>query len=207
LLGSCRVELKNIDRLLLGGAIEQEAAQLAPQGWKLHHAQQPRITSIKSGDRIPGTAAALVGNQAPNFQLDLLDGETFHLQDCAGQIVVLDFWASWCGPCIQTMPQIDQLIRELPEDRVRLVAVNLQESPKQISAVLERLELETVVALDVDGVVAEKYTATAIPQTVVIDREGNIARLFIGGGPQVLEHLREALEGLLGDTRFSTPVE
>ncbi|MEO2048666.1 MAG: TlpA disulfide reductase family protein [Pirellulales bacterium] len=197
LLGSCRVELKNIDRLLLGGAIEQEAAQLAPQGWKLRHAQQPRIASIKSGDRIPGTAAALVGNQAPNFQLDLLDGETFHLQDCAGQIVVLDFWASWCGPCIQAMPQIDQLIRDLPEDRVRLVAVNLQESPKQINAVLERLQLETVVALDVDGIVAEKYTATAIPQTVVIDRDGNIARLFVGGGPQSLEHLREALEGLL----------
>jgi thiol-disulfide isomerase/thioredoxin len=199
LLGSCRIELKNIDRLLLGRAIEQEAAQLAPQGWKLSHAQQPRIVSIQSDDRIPGTAAALVGNQAPKFQLDLLDGETFHLQDCAGQIVVLDFWASWCGPCIQAMPQIDQLIRELPEDRVRLVAVNLQESPKQIAAVLERLELETVVALDVDGVVAEKYTATAIPQTVVIDREGNIVRLFIGGGPQILDHLREALEGLLAE--------
>jgi thiol-disulfide isomerase/thioredoxin len=214
-LGECRVELKDIDRLLLGGAIEQEAAQLVQQGWKLHHAREPKIVSTQSGSRIPGTAAALVGKPAPDFQLDLLGGKSFHLRDCLGQIVVLDFWAGWCGPCMQAMPQMDRLIRDLPGDQVRLVAVNLQERPEQIISTLERHGLEqlgskrkegeAVIALDLDGVVAEKYTATAIPQTVVIDPQGDIARLFVGGGPQYLEQLREALEGLLEEGKASSP--
>jgi thiol-disulfide isomerase/thioredoxin len=205
MLGECRIGLNGIDRLLLGGAIEQEAAQLAPQGWTLHHARLPKIASTESGNRIPGTAAALVGHSAPDFQLELHGGETFRLRDCLGQIVVLDFWASWCGPCMQTMPQIERLVRELPGDQVRLVAVNLQETPDEITSTLQRHGLETVVALDQDGVVAEKYTATAIPQTVVIDQQGNIARLFVGGGPRLVGQLRAALEGMLEKGKPSGP--
>lgn len=214
-LGGCRVELKNIDRLLLGGAIEREAAQLAVQEWRLHQARQPKIAAVKSGSRIPGTAAALVGQPAPDFQLETLDGKTFRLHACQGQVVVLDFWATWCGPCMQAMPRVDRLVRALPGARVRLVAVNLQETPAQITSALERHGLaqlgrktagsQTVVALDLDGVVAEKYTATAIPQTVVIDPQGNVARLFVGGGPQRLEQLGDALESLLKEGKSSGP--
>jgi peroxiredoxin len=70
----------------------------------------------------------------------------------------------------------------------------LHETPEAIKAMLGRLELETTVALDRSGAVAEKYAAFAIPQTVIIDGNGKVARLFIGGGPQYADQLREALE-------------
>jgi thiol-disulfide isomerase/thioredoxin len=127
----------------------------------------------------------------------LLDGKKFRLADQKNKIIVLDFWASWCGPCLQAMPQVDSVAREFASQDVRLVAINLQETPEKIRTALERLKLETEVALDRDGRVAERYGATAIPQTVIIDRDGKVARLFIGGGPRFGEQLRQALKSVI----------
>ena len=80
---------------------------------------------------------------------------------------------------------------------MQLVAVNLQEAPKQITAMLERHKLDPTVALDRDGAVAEKYGANAIPQTVIIDRDGKVARLFVGGGPHLGDQLRDALKAVV----------
>ena len=95
------------------------------------------------------------------------------------------------------MPQIERVTGEFATKGVELVAVNLQETPKQISAMLERQQLSPQVALDKTGTVAEKYAANAIPQTVVIDRDGKITRLFIGGGPHLGDQLRDALQALM----------
>jgi peroxiredoxin len=95
------------------------------------------------------------------------------------------------------MPQVDKVTREFKDQGVQLVAVNLQEAPKQITAMLERHKLDMTVALDVDGAVAQRYGANAIPQTVIIDRDGTVARLFIGGGPHFDDQLREALKAVL----------
>jgi peroxiredoxin len=139
----------------------------------------------------------LVGKPAPDFQVELLDGKKFHLADSKGRVVVLDFWATWCGPCLQTMPQIDGVVHEFDDQDVELIAVNLEEPASQIRSMLERHKLQMTVALDRDGVVAAKYAAAAIPQTVLIDRDGKVARLFVGGGPHLADHLRDAVRHLL----------
>ena len=77
-----------------------------------------------------------------------------------------------------------------------LLTVNLQETPEAIKAIMERLELKMAVGLDRNGAVAEKYAAVAIPQTVIIDANGNVARLFVGGGPQYFDQVSGALEAL-----------
>src|SRR5262249_54793526 len=103
-----------------------------------------------------------------------------------------------CGPCIQAMPQVEKVTGEFDAKNVQLVAVNLQETPQQIKAMLERHQLKIPrVALDRDGVVSERYQANAIPQTVIIGRDGNGARLFVGGGPKFGDQLREALKATL----------
>ncbi len=198
-LGACRVEVSEIDQLIVGGAIEQAAAELPYQRWKLQRATEPKfaLPDGKQGGRVPGTESALVGKPAPDFELETLDGRRFCLSAHRGKIVVLDFWATWCGPCIQTLPDIVRAVGNYQDRNVILLAVNLQETPKAIDAMLARLELKTTVALDRNGVVAEKYAAVAIPQTVVIDGNGNIARLFVGGGPQYVDQLRGALQAVV----------
>ena len=114
-----------------------------------------------------------------------------------GKVVILDFWATWCGPCLQTMPLVEKVVHEFDDQGVQLIAVNLEEPAKAITAMLERHKLKLTVAMDIDGVAATKYQATAIPQTVIIDREGKVARLFVGGGPKLADQLREALREVL----------
>ncbi len=200
-LGACRVELGQVDQLLIGGGVERAAPEFAYQRWKLQHAPEPRFVSQDGGQgaRPPGTESALVGQAAPDFELDLLGGGRFRLREHRGKTLVLDFWATWCGPCIQTMPQVHQVVREFEGRNVELLAVNLQEESAAIAATLQRLKLEMPVALDRDGAVAEKYAAVAIPQTVIIAPDGSVARLFVGGGPQFAEQLRAALQDLLPD--------
>ena len=193
-LGQCRVALKEMDELLIGSAIDLAAARLALQQWKLQNAPEPRFVQANdTGALDGGTSSPLIGQPAPDFELELLDGEKFRLSQAKGKVVVLDFWATWCGPCLQSLPQVVQTAREFADDNVVLVGVNLQEESKPIAAMLERLKLDLTVALDRDGTAAAKYAVTAIPQTVVIDREGKVARLFVGGGPHVADELKAAL--------------
>ncbi len=201
-LGPCTVKVDQVDQLLIGGAIDQAAAQLAYQQWKLKNAPEPKFVQGDGGGEAEGgpstgTESPLVGKPAPDFDLELLDGKKFHLAEAKGKVVILDFWATWCGPCLQAMPQVEKVAREVKGQGVQLVAVNLQENPDQIKAMLERHKLNMTVALDRDGIVADKYKAVAIPQTVVVDRDGTIARLFVGGGPHLEEQLREALKAVL----------
>ncbi|HEY2251020.1 MAG TPA: redoxin domain-containing protein, partial [Planctomycetaceae bacterium] len=206
-LGPCRINLAQIDQLLIGAAIEQAAATLDYQKWKLQNAVDPKFAQGGDGDDggDAGTESQLVGKPAPVFELDLLAGGRFKLAEQKGHVVVLDFWATWCGPCLAAMPQVDRAVRDFHDQGVQLIAVNLEEGPKPIQSMLERHKLDLTVALDRDGVVAGKYQATAIPQTVVIDREGKIVRVFIGGGPQFEDQLRTALKTLFPDSPPQKP--
>jgi thiol-disulfide isomerase/thioredoxin len=197
------VRVGEIDQLLIGNGIEEAASHLKYGRWKLQNAPEP-IEPVNDspgggGDgRATGTESPLVGKPAPDFDLELVGGHRFHLAESKGKVVVLDFWATWCGPCIQAMPQVEKAVGEFDAKDVQLVAVNLQETPQQIKAMMERHQLKLPrVALDKDGAIAEKYQAHAIPQTVVIGRDGNVARLFVGGGPRLGDQLRDAIKAVL----------
>lgn len=199
LLGACRVEIDKIDQLLIGSEIEKAAASLAFHQWRLRPAAEPLPEPEAGAD--PGSGegmeSSLVGKPAPAIELDLLTGGKFRLADCKDKVVILDFWASWCGPCLQAMPQIEKVAKEFSEEGVQLVAINLEETPDAVKNALAKLKLEMKVALDTEGRTAERYGATAIPQTVIIGRDGKVARLFVGGGSRFDERLRQALRAVL----------
>ncbi|AMV17595.1 TlpA family protein disulfide reductase [Planctomyces sp. SH-PL14] len=203
-LGECRFEIADADQLIFGQAVEVAAATLPYHQWKLHPAVEPLVAQDMGGGedgRPAGTESALVGKPAPDFHLDLLAGGKFKLSESKGQIVVLDFWATWCGPCMQTMPLVEEAMAKFDPAQVRLVTVNLEEPAANVKAVLERHKMNVAVAMDQDGVTARKYEANAIPQTVIIDREGKIHRLFVGGGSGMVEELTATLHTLLGTAK------
>ncbi len=198
LLGDCAVQLKNIDFLLIGPKIEERARELTSNPWALSLAKLPQVyfdeENGESGEQCRNLVSSLVGKPAPKLEAEGIDGTPFKLTDMKGRVVVLDFWASWCGPCMQTMPAIDGVIKDMASQDLDLVAVNLEEPAERAQAAMERLKLDTKVVLDLDGVAAQRYQATAIPQTVIIDRQGIVRHVFVGGGPKMIEQFRSSLQ-------------
>ncbi len=196
ILGECSFKISDMDHLLFGSHIRSEVSDLAYKQWKLTPAIEPLVAQEfdSTGN---GSDSRLVGSKAPDVRLEMLDGGDFQLSQYQGEILVLDFWATWCAPCMQTMPLVEAAIAEFDPNQVRLVSVNLQEPAEHVRGVLERAELNLTVALDIDGVAAQRYEARAIPQMVIIDREGTIRRLYVGGGSQMVEQMKAAIEELL----------
>ncbi|MDB4353430.1 TlpA family protein disulfide reductase [bacterium] len=198
IIGPCSFPLENIDELILGNQILTEVTDLAYNRWKLQSAIEPLVTAaMEQGDDPSSTLSSLIGQPAPEVSLQLLDGSPFKLSEQTGKIVVLDFWATWCAPCMQTMPLVERAMEQFDPDKVKLISVNLQESVQQIQPVLERYNLNLTVALDTDGVAAARYEARAIPQLVIIGKDGIVEQLYVGGGPTVVNQMSESIQAML----------
>ncbi|HEX5471587.1 MAG TPA: TlpA disulfide reductase family protein, partial [Lacipirellulaceae bacterium] len=199
-LGACTVRVNSVDEFLLGPTIREDAEEQMYGAWKLHDAVEPefaRDTPDASNANNPAAGSILIGKQAPDFALDLLDGGHFKLSEQKGKVIILDFWASWCGPCMQAMPITEKVAEEFKDRGVKLVAVNMQEDKTSASGALDRLKIHPAVALDVDGAAAERYQVSAIPQIVVIDTESNVSDLMIGISPTFEDQLRTSIQKAL----------
>jgi thiol-disulfide isomerase/thioredoxin len=202
-LGDCRIDLSKISKLVLGEAIADEAKKNRFGKWTLENAPDPKfVNDLDSPDADGGNApdsahAKMVGNAAPDFELKKLDGTLLKLSDLRGRIVVLDFWATWCGPCVASLPKITDLGQEYKGAEVDVIAVNIEQTSAEVRGLLDRLKISPVVVLDSDGAVARAYQAQAIPQTVIIDREGKVKRVIVGAGGASEAKIRESLDGML----------
>jgi thiol-disulfide isomerase/thioredoxin len=206
-LGDCRVDLADVERLLLGAALEAAADNHPYAAWQLAAAPQPRFVaeSTAGPDSAAESDSPLAGRPAPDFALTTLAGAHYRLAERRGQVVVLDFWASWCGPCIEALPQAEAVAAEFSAERVRLTAVNVQEDAATAEAALARLAARPETVLDRDGAVAAQYAVSAIPQTVVIDAAGRVREVLVGGGPQYADRLRIAIRAALDEAPRAQP--
>lgn len=143
-----------------------------------------------------GAAAALVGKPAPDFSLKQLDGTVVKLSDLKGQVIMLDFWATWCGPCRASMPHLDAIYKEFGDQGLKAYAVNLREKDTVIKPFVQKTNLLMPVLLDSDGKVANSFGVSGIPQTVVIDKEGKVVKVTVGSGThdQIKTAIEEAMK-------------
>ena len=137
----------------------------------------------------------LMGVLAPQFELSDLSGGTVSLAQFRGKIVMLDFWATWCGPCRISMPILDRLQKEFSNDMV-LLAVNLREPRDLVRDYVARQNVRSLVVLDLEGNVGEEYESESIPMQVIIDQEGVVQHVSVGVIPRMEEQLRTEINRL-----------
>ncbi|MCD4700804.1 MAG: TlpA family protein disulfide reductase [Candidatus Aegiribacteria sp.] len=136
-----------------------------------------------------------IGTAAPLWTLTDREGNTVSLEDMRSSIVVLDFWATWCQPCVAVMPAIQSLFDSYPQDQVRVYGVNVWESGDPASFMDEN-GLTYGLLLEGDDV-AENYKVTGIPTLYIIDQEGKIAFVEVGANPGIEEMLFTTVDSLL----------
>jgi len=147
----------------------------------------------------PLVKAVSVGNQAPNFSLPSLDDQRkiISLASSKGKLRYLDFWASWCAPCRLSLPAILELQNELGTDRLEVIAVNIDENPKDAQRFLKRYAPKHSVVMDPKGEVAALYELPGMPTSFIINGTGKVVYRHIGFKEQDIDIIRQHLTTLL----------
>lgn len=132
--------------------------------------------------------------RAPDFELRGEDGKTYRLSDYRGQVVVLNFWATWCPPCRYEMPSMQRAWLQLKDEGVVILAVNVGEDADTIFGFTADYPVSFPLPMDEEGAVIKQYPVMGLPTTYVIDPQGMATHRAIGGrewdAPALLEQLR-----------------
>ncbi len=139
----------------------------------------------------------LLGKPAPDFQFTSLDEQPISLSDLQGSPVLINFWATWCGPCRGEMPYLQQIYEKWQIRGLVLLAINIGESSSDVEEFMQSQGLSLPVLLDGDGAIAAQYGIEAIPATFFIDSGGIIQEVMVGAFQSTAE-IEESLLQLIG---------
>ena len=183
---------------------------MSKRGWILLGTAVPAIAliailawaSVNSGGNPGGLGVnnqfgqvAVEAEPARDFTLTLFDGGSISLSQLRGKVVVLDFWASWCGPCQQEAPILAEVYRELNGSNVEFVGVDIWDGRQDAINHITRFDVPYPNGADLQGTIAIDYGVRGIPEKIFIDTEGVVARKFVG--PMNADLLRSALQELM----------
>ena len=149
----------------------------------------------------PARAAGVIADwkgppAAPPIDLFTPGGEPFTLASLLGKVVLVNFWATWCEPCVTEMPSL-QRVRDQLAPRFEVLGVNYQEGPARIKAFIDKSGITFPVVRDTDGAVAKAWGARIFPASYLVDRAGRVKHVLIGGadwtGPELVSTIRALL--------------
>jgi peroxiredoxin len=148
---------------------------------------------------VSSVTAGIKETAAPDFTLKSVGGENLKLSEYRGEVVLINFWASWCGPCRQEMPVLSELHDKYKALGFTVLGVNVEEDSSKARKLLQEMSVSFPVLLDNESVVSKQYDVIAMPSTVLVDRNGNMRYLHKGYKPgledvymqQVRELIRE----------------
>jgi peroxiredoxin len=129
------------------------------------------------------SGASATVSPAPDFTLKSATGENIKLSELRGQVVMINFWASWCGPCRQEMPLLDALHERYSPMGFTLLGVNVEKDSTKARQLLEDVPVDFPILFDQKNQVSKAYDVIAMPSTVLVDRDGNIRYVHRGYKP------------------------
>lgn len=143
------------------------------------------------------TAASTVNSPAPDFTLKSSNGKNIKLSELRGQVVMVNFWASWCGPCRQEMPLLEQLYKKYQPMGFTLLGVSVDENTDDATKFLKGVDVSFPILFDNESEVSGLYRVDAMPTTVIIDRNGKVRNIHLGYKPGVEEGYQQHIRALL----------
>lgn len=146
-------------------------------------------TSLASSD--------LEGRAAPDFVLKSSTGENLRLSEYRGDVVMINFWATWCGPCRQEMPLLDELYTRYQRVGFNLLGVNIDDDSRRAMQMIDELGVSFPVLFDARKEVSKLYEVEAMPVTVLIDREGMVRHVHHGYKPGYEDAYLDQIRALL----------
>lgn len=149
---------------------------------------------LQSGGSVWAAEDAL--RSVPKVTLRAAD-KTFSIADLKGRVVIVDFWASWCGPCRQSFPWMNAMQQKYQDQGLEIVAVNLDQKPEEAELFLKEIPAQFTVAFDAAGVSPEAFGVMGMPSSYLIDRQGNIRSEHIGFHPDEAEAYESEIAELL----------
>jgi peroxiredoxin len=162
-----------------------------------------RMPESQAGATSEGLQTApRTGFLAPDFTLITLDGNSVRLSDLRGKPVLINFWASWCGPCRTEMPHIQAAFESHADDGLVVLAVDQMESPPPVARFVEEFGLTFPILMDSHGTVSASYRARALPISFFVDADGVIRDTFTG--PMTAGLLESKLKTILSSSTASS---
>ena len=134
-------------------------------------------------------------SRAADFTLELANSDMLRLSDLRGKVVLVDFWASWCGPCRQEAATLNRIYAAYSDAPVEFVGVNVWDTPDAAKAFLVEFGVAYPTGVDTDGAIALEYGVRGIPEKFFIDSDGVVRRKYVGPMPE--DVLRGVLDELL----------
>ena len=167
--------------------------------WQMVRAAEPKFDNTTEGHRF---ASEMIGKPV-RFRATMLDdGQGLNLNHHLGKVVVLDFWATWCAPCIRTMPHLIEAFQQFSDDEVQLIAVNEGDDERTVRAMVRAKDWTGLqVALDPDSTASQAIEVEAIPQTVILDQDGLVTAAFVGAGRDTQAEIVAEVKRLLEKDR------
>lgn len=150
---------------------------------------------------LPSALALERGDSAPAFELPhlLRKTERLSISQYKGQVLLIDFWASWCAPCRESMPYLNALYRRSMGRGFTIIAVNIDDRPEQGQVFLAEFPVDYPVISDASGSLAKSFGVRAMPTAFLLDREGVVHRILEGFKRDELTSLQQAIEQLLDE--------